>query len=170
MFRRIIVPLDGSELAERALPQAEELSRLTGAPIHLVRVVDVTVLMRYGAFGLAIEYAAIEPALAEERAAAREYLDRMRREVEARGVSVTTELPEGVASRELLGLARPDDLLVMASHGRGGLARWFLGSVAEEVVRRSQAPVLLVRANPIDDASADHDRERRTQPPATASS
>ena len=76
MVRSIVVPLEGSELAERALPQAEEPSRLTGAPIHLVRVVDDTVLMRYGAFGLAIEYAAIEPALAEERAAAREYLDR----------------------------------------------------------------------------------------------
>ena len=147
MFRRIVVPLDGSELAEQALPQAEELARLTAAPMHLVRAVDPTPLLR-GTYGLAIESAAVEPLLREEQTAARGYLDRVAREVGARGPSVTTELREGFASRELIDLAQPDDLIVMASHGRGGLARWFMGSVAEEVVRRSRAPVLLVRSDP----------------------
>jgi len=153
MFRRVVVPLDGSELAERALPQAEDLARLASAPLHLVRVVDVTSLLR-GAYGLAVEYAAVDPLLRDERAAAQDYLDRMAREVAARGFAVTTELREGLASRELIDIGQPDDLVVMASHGRGGVARWFLGSVAEEVVRRSRAPVLLVRSDPVPGSDA----------------
>ncbi len=146
MFQRIVVPLDGSELAERALPQAEELARLTTAPIHLVRVIDITAPLRYSAYGWAIETAGLESLLDEERASARAYLERIGRDVGARGVAVTTELREGLPARELIETAGSSDLIVMASHGRGGLARWFLGSVAEEVVRRSAAPVLLVRS------------------------
>jgi nucleotide-binding universal stress UspA family protein len=59
---------------------------------------------------------------------------------------VTTEVAEGPTSRILVGHSKPGDVIVMASHGRTGMARWFLGSVAEEVVRRSAVPVLLVRA------------------------
>ena len=150
MFQRIVVPLDGSELAERALPQAEELARLTGAPIHLVRVIDITAPLRYSAYGWAIETAGLESLLDDERASARAYLERIGRDVDARGVAVTTELREGLPARELIETAGSGDLVVMASHGRGGLARWFLGSVAAEVVRRSAAPVVLVRSAPED--------------------
>ena len=55
MYRRIVVPLDGSKLAEKSLSQAEELARLTGAPIHLIWVVDYTRLERYGPYALALE-------------------------------------------------------------------------------------------------------------------
>ena len=51
----------------------------------------------------------------------------------------------GSPERDLAASSRPDDLIVMATHGRGGMTRWFLGSVAEEVVRRSPVPVMLVR-------------------------
>ena len=148
MFERIVVPLDGSELAEQALPAAEGLAGLTGAPLHLVRVVDLTRLERYGAYGLAVEYAGFEMVADEERPAARAYLDRVAADLTGRGCSVTTEVSDGPTPRVQVGLTRPGDVVVMASHGRTGMARWFLGSVAEEVVRHAAVPVLLVRARP----------------------
>ena len=149
MYERIVVPLDGSELAEKALPTAEDLAELTGAPLHLVRVVDLTRLDRYGAYGgLAVEYAGFELVAGEERQVATEYLERMTAELTGRGRSVTTAIVDGSAPHALVGLTKPSDVVVMASHGRTGLARWFLGSVAEEVVRHATVPVMLVRALP----------------------
>ena len=154
MFERIVVPLDGSALAENALPAAEELARLTGAPIHLVRVVDLTRLERYGAYGLALEYAGFEAVAEEERTVAREYLEREAAGLTGRGRAVTTEVADGLTPRVLVGLTKPGDVIVMASHGRTGMARWFLGSVAEEVVRHSAVPVMLVRALSTGEAGA----------------
>ncbi len=148
MYRRIVVPLDGSELAERALPEAEKLAGLSGAPLHLIRVVDVAALHRLAGYGAAIEYAAMVQVLEDEQVAARDYLERMERELAGRGLPVTTELRHGMAARELAAATATGDVVVMATHGRGGMARWFLGSVAEEVARRSPVPVLLVRAAP----------------------
>ena len=149
MYRRIVVPVDGSDLAERALPQAEALARLAGAPLHLVRVVDLTGLARYGAIGLHAEATAFQLVLANEETVARGDLERTARGLRERGASVTTERRRGDAATEIVGATGPGDVIVMATHGRGGVTRWFLGSVAEEVVRRAPVPVLLVRALPV---------------------
>src|SRR5688572_12037021 len=74
MYERIVVPLDGSNLSERALPYAEEMARLTGSPIHLVRVIDTVHLGGYGPFGPAVEHADDEQGLAAEIGVSREYL------------------------------------------------------------------------------------------------
>ena len=145
MYARIVVPLDGSELAERVLPTAEAFARLAGAAMHLIRVVDTVALQRIGGYGLAIEYGAMQTVLADEAAAAGEYLAGIQADLTARGLTVTTESPLGAVVSAITATARPDDLLVMATHGRGGMARWFLGSVAEAVVRQATVPVLLVR-------------------------
>ena len=149
MYRRIVVPVDGSELAERALPQAEALARLTGAPLHLVRVVDLTSMARYGTIGLHAEVTAFQRLLANEEAVARDDLARTARGLRDRGVSVTTEERRGDAATEIVAATEPGDVIVMATHGRGGVTRWFLGSVAEEVARHAPVPVLLVRALPV---------------------
>lgn len=146
MYSRVIVPLDGSVTAERALDQAAELAKVTGAPLHLVRVVDITRLERYGAYGLALEYAGLAEVASEEERAAREYLDETAASLAGKGVEVTTEIGRGLVVQVLGDIAQPTDVIVMASHGRTGLSRWFLGSVAEDVVRRSSCPVLIVRA------------------------
>lgn len=145
MYRRIVVPLDGSKLAEQALPQAEELSRLTGAPIHLVWVVDYTRLERYGPYALALEYASVEPVVKEEVGVAREYLRGIEARLTTAGLSVESEVLQGRVARELIRATKPGDAIVMASHGRGGLSRWLLGSVAEDVLRHTTVPVLLVK-------------------------
>lgn len=146
MFERIVVALDGSELAERALGPAEELARRLDVPLHLVRVADTTWL-RFGANEAALEYAALGGELAEEEAQAQQYLDTVRTRLAGRGLTATAEVRRGFAGRELVAVAGPNDLLVMASHGRTGPARLLLGSVAEEVTRRAAAPVLLIRAS-----------------------
>jgi nucleotide-binding universal stress UspA family protein len=148
MYTRIVVPLDGSELAEVALPNANELSRMSGAPLHLVRVVDVMTGRPYGTY-LAVEAAGYAEALKVEEIESAAYLASVKERLERAGYAVATELRRGPASHEITQLARTGDVIVMATHGRGGLRRWLLGSVAEEVVRHSPVPVLLVRADSI---------------------
>jgi nucleotide-binding universal stress UspA family protein len=145
MYERIVVALDGSARGERALDQAVGLAASLGAPLHLVRVADMTWL-RIGQTGAASRIAELSAEMAEERRQADSYLDSLAESLRERRLTVTTESRAGMAAKELLDLARPGDLLVMSSHGRSGPVRWLLGSVAEEVVRASPCPVLLVRA------------------------
>jgi nucleotide-binding universal stress UspA family protein len=157
MYKRILVPLDGSKLAERALPAAEELARLMRAPLHLVRVVDPTQseLSGYGIYKSVLDEDASSALLAAEGAAAHAYLERMTaRDIEA-GVGASSEVRHGITAHEVVAMAQPGDLIVMSTHGRGGLARWFLGSVAEDVVRRAPVPVLMIRV------AAEHDAPAR---------
>jgi nucleotide-binding universal stress UspA family protein len=149
IYERIVVPLDGSTLAEEAIAHAETVARATGAPLHLVRVVDTPPLTRVGTVGLGIEQAALSAALKQietEQVAVAEYLMGMRERLVSRGLVSTTAVVTGEVVSELLGSTQPRDLLVMTTHGRTGVARWFFGSVAESVIRRSPVPVLLVRS------------------------
>lgn len=146
MFDRVVVTLDGSELAESALAEATGMARAFGAELHLLRVIDIGKLEQYGAFGLGMEYTALDFALQDERIAARDYLERRQQRLGSEGMRVTTQLREGLAAREIVAALQPGDLLVMASHGRTGVRRWFIGSVAEEVVRNATVPVMLLRA------------------------
>lgn len=145
MYERILLPLDGSELAEQAIPEAERLARLTGAPIHLIRVVDVTQLPWYSAYGLAMEYSAVEVAMSDEGKVAASYLKQVADRLTADGLTVETEILRGPAARALVYASREGDVIVMASHGRGGVARWILGSVAEDLLRHAAVPILLIK-------------------------
>jgi nucleotide-binding universal stress UspA family protein len=148
MFNRVVVPLDGSPLAEQALTQAVELANRLDIPVTLVRVVDVTMLDRYGAYGLAAEYTAVGQLAAEEQEAADEYLAAtMQRLATEAKQPVTVRVMTGAAAKAIVEAAGPEDVIVMASHGRTGVKRWFLGSVAEDVMRKAASPVLLIRAD-----------------------
>lgn len=152
MLETIVVPLDGSPLAEHALPYAEALARVAGSRVVLVSAVSVD----------RIPYPPSDPTaprdLAESEAEA--YL--------ATVVARPTSAPAAVVAHgdaaqviEDQVRAHGADLVVMATHGRSGLGRWVYGSVAEAVLTRSSAPVLLVRAwQPAPDAAAlaDHPR------------
>ena len=161
-FRRIVVPLDGSHVAERALPYAEELARLLNASLHLVRVTDPLRPDSPLANLLALDAMSLDVWLEGERVAAREYLDQLQTDLRQRQMTVTVEHLDGSTVNALLSSTRPGDLLVMATHGRGGPARWFLGSTAEAVVRRATVPVFLVRAD--DDAAPQPDFRRIVVP------
>ncbi len=146
LYTRIIVPLDGSKLAESALAEARRLAAITGSELHLIRVIDYSSRDRFGDFGMLYEYEAMAKALEEERGVAEAYLGDLAARVSPDGIPVSTEIIDGVAARAIVRQAKPGDLIVMATHGRTGMKRWFIGSVAEEVLRHATVPVLLVRA------------------------
>ena len=137
-IRRILVPLDGSPLAESALPVAEELAASFDAELVLVRVLDT-----YGYYGVPdLDLAQLDRELS---AAAEEYLRNARGRI-AGNVPVEVYLQRGTAAEALIDIVAEQriDLVVMASHTRAGLARGVLGSVADRMLQ-CHAPVLLVR-------------------------
>ena len=137
MFSKILVPLDGSGLAEETLCQAEELAKKHGGEIMLLRVANFHAFP--GIDAREHEQKAIERAQA--------YLDKVAAGIEAKGVKVTTHVRLGEPSGEILDHAkRYATVVVMATHGRGGMLRWAMGSVADRVIRRCTKPVLLVRS------------------------
>lgn len=143
---RIVVPLDGSPLAEHALPLAISLATDLGRPVQLVRVVAPDqIVEEMQPAGSAADDAYVwsrEHVLA----AATSYLDGVAEQLRARGLTVQTDVLAGTPIFVLLDALRPDDLVVMTTQGRGGLERWLLGSVAEHLIRTSPAPVVIVRA------------------------
>ena len=146
LYTRIVVPLDGSKLAESALPEAKQLAELTGAELVLIRVVDYSARDKFGDFGLLYEYEAMAQALAEERDLARAYLTDMVGTLEDEGLTVSAMLVDGIAAKAIVAMTQPGDAIVMATHGRTGMKRWFIGSIAEDVLRHATVPVLLVRS------------------------
>lgn len=145
----LLVPLDGSALAEQALPVALELARESGATVHLVRVVEPYWRSLAAAMGVATAYvppsdsAEVEQDMIDE---ARAYLDGIARQQRRVGARVAWEVRTGPAAPEILRAASTigADLVIVSSHGRGGLQRLALGSVADVLVRTGPAPVMLV--------------------------
>lgn len=138
MKQPIVVPLDGSPLAEQALPFAEALAELSGSPLLLLCASYVPSLP-----GLDVADEQVKAVTDAEI-----YLHRAASRLKKRGIAVETCAPYGppkkVIAREAA--ARKAWLIAMATHGRGGLDRVLYGSVTEGVVRQSPVPVLLVRA------------------------
>ena len=155
MYQRVIVPLDGSERAEQALPNATDLARASNASILLVSVVGYPSLEREGLSFWALQREALDQVVREETEQAEQYLDGVRERLTGDGFDVVVEVRRGAVDRAILANLQPGDVIVMTTHGRGGVARWFLGSVAEDVVRRSTVPVLLIRSQAVEkDATA----------------
>ncbi len=143
MYRNILVPLDGSPFGEHALPLALGLARRAGAAVQLVHVAaPVEMAFTESVFVTEADLAGrIEARL-------REYLDGVvRRSEAAADVRVTPVLLKGDVTEQIRRRAAelPADLVVMTTHGRGPLGRFWLGSVADELLRRLAVPLLLVR-------------------------
>jgi len=145
MYDRIVVPLDGSEFANISLTHAKLLARRLDVPVHLVRAIDPTVINRVGATSIGYDYSAVDDLITEEEQAATTFIDKQVESLEADGFNVTGVVLRGYAAAAVNSTTQEGDLIVMASHGRSGVRRWFLGSVAEEIVRQSTVPVLLIR-------------------------
>ena len=146
MYQRIVVALDGSEFAEHALDQATFLATKLDLPIHIVRAVDTSALAGFASpLGVGLDVASIETLSIEEEDIASTYVKEKTAELEKNGFAATGVVLRGPAATTIVAGCQEGDLLVMASHGRSGVERWFLGSVAEDVIRRSSVPVLLVR-------------------------
>jgi nucleotide-binding universal stress UspA family protein len=139
---RLLVPLDGSELAEEAIRSAELLAGATGAELILLRVVEPPT---YPLYGDGYAYIPFDPDV--EVAEARRYLQVEVDRLQAAGKRVTARAIVGQPSLMVARVAHEEavDVVMMATHGRGGLARLVLGSVATATLQRADVPVLLVR-------------------------
>lgn len=154
MVERILVALDGSELAEQVLPLVEELALKLGARVELMRAVTSDVQAFRETLPTGTSYQNPELALdvaaqrveAETRSA-ESYLEGVRGRLASAGVDVQTLVLQGPAGPAIVRRARESgaSLIALATHGRGGLGRLVFGSVADEVLRESDVPLLLVR-------------------------
>lgn len=152
MYRQIVVPLDGSELAEEALAQAKKIAQSSSTPLKLIRVVDTYRTQALPATGMALDYSMLSELAEEEIEDAKTYLESVVKQVRSEGMDVSGDVLHGPIARQICSVASPDDLIVMSSHGRTGIKRWFLGSVAEEVMRNAQCPVLLHKSRDLEEA------------------
>ncbi|HSO71498.1 MAG TPA: universal stress protein [Thermodesulfobacteriota bacterium] len=138
MFKKILVPLDGSELAAKIIPQVVDLAKTHLAEVTLLHVA-------YSEYDKASSEMFAD-AVAREAQRCAIFLDQVAGDMQAQGVNVKVDCIDGSPAREIINYANANkmDLIAMASHGRGGLA-WLLGSVAEKVLNHANIPVLIYR-------------------------
>lgn len=146
MYRQILVPVDGSAPAQRALDEAIRLAKLTGGRLRLLHVIDELAMFA----GVEAYGGSSAGSLEAMRNAAEKVVAAAVDRVRAAGVEVDTEITDNFAGAlvDQVGQqvkAWPADLIVLGTHGRRGVPRLFLGSDAEQIVRLSTVPVLVVR-------------------------
>jgi len=142
VYKRVLVPLDGSELSENVLPFLTEIAGPLDMTIVLVRVLEpIQPALVDGAAGGVVDD------LEARRRDAAEYLAPFAIGLRARGIDTTTSVRVGRAEEEILAAAGTEgaDLIAMSTHGRSGLGRLLFGSVAEQVLRHADVPVFLMR-------------------------
>ena len=132
MYKRVLIPVDGSEMAEGVLPLIEQIAGPLALEVILLSVVEPTPVV---------------DELARRRDAARVYLADLATELRAKGIRVEKTDRCGDPVEQILDTARADgaDLIAMTTHGRTGPARLLFGSVAEGVLRQADVPVVLMR-------------------------
>jgi nucleotide-binding universal stress UspA family protein len=141
MIKKILVPLDGSELAEKALPYAEALAEKLEAELILTWVLHPLIVMSdYGA-------SSYETIITLEKNEATQYLTTTQIKLQKQHLPVRINILEGHAADAIIELACQEGvgLIVMSTHGRSGLSRWVHGSVATKVLQQAPCPVFLVR-------------------------
>jgi nucleotide-binding universal stress UspA family protein len=144
--KRLLVPLDGSPLAELALPHAVVLAKALNADIDLMRVYTALTHAYYGE-GFIPNYEEMTETFRRE---ASEYLEEKASMLKEEGLShVKCIIEEGDAAAEIIDVAHKmkENLVAMCSHGRSGIGRWVLGGTADRVIRYSEDPIVVIRAS-----------------------
>lgn len=139
LYKKILIPTDGSKNAHNAVLQGLDIAKLFDAEVTFITIIDVkaTVSLQQG-LGVPDEYAYQQKA-AEAAAEAAEIAAR------EKGVQATSIVKRGSPAYDIIEESKNHDLIIMASRGRTGVARLFLGSVAEKVVRFASTPVLVIK-------------------------
>jgi len=143
MLTRILVPLDGSETAEAVLPYARLLADDLRIPVELLTVIDVAEIGRHLR---SEQFTDLDAVIKYQIVEQEKYLKSMAGSFQDKNVSYSVE--KGITAGSIIDRAGTDKgtLIAMATHGRSGLSRWLLGSIAEKVLRAANNPLLLVRA------------------------
>ena len=144
MYKKILVPLDGSPLAEAALPHAEALAKSEHAEIIILRVPNAPVS----------EYLSRDPMIAEMVYAdmekeSEDYVLNKVAELQKENIKVTGITKDGPVPDTILEVAEEThaDMIAMSTHGRTGVSRWLMGSVADKIVHHAHIPVMLIHPN-----------------------
>ena len=145
MYQNILVPLDGSELAECVLPHIEAIAKLCRSTVELVRVVEPIEIPTRGE--IALDADELKQMQLHGERDARGYLKTVSRRLSESGIRTSSRIITGKPAECLVDYVhkRNFELIIMATHGRSGISRWIFGSVADRLLRSSSIPVLLVR-------------------------
>ena len=134
-INRVIIPVDSSEASKIATEQGAFFAKLLNVDVALVSVNEAHQFM---------VSTILENKLMKEK---KIVLEETKKTAETRGVNVTTKLMQGKPAEEIAKYANENDLIVMASHGKKGFNKFFLGSVSEEVLRRAPCSVMVIKPN-----------------------
>ncbi len=140
----LVVPLDGSELAESALAYGEDMARQMSLNISLIRVVSTPALTYPGTES----YTYDPQVFTDLESAAISYLKQKQADLEQKGFKVEYVVKGGYPADYIIDFAEASEgsLIVMSTHGRSGIGRWIMGSVADRILRASNRPILLIRS------------------------
>ena len=146
MYQKILVPLDGSELAECVLPHVEAIAR--GCQVKSMVFIRVVEPFHQPAGDYVFDAEEMQRIDAQQKLAADDYLKKVLSKMDQSGPAVKTEAIFGRPAEILADYAAKNqfDLIVIATHGRSGVSRWIWGSVADRILRSACVPVLMVRA------------------------
>jgi nucleotide-binding universal stress UspA family protein len=152
MYSQVLVPLDGSEASERALPHAQSLADAFGARVHLLQVISLS--HEYEAFHAGgdnptvMEYSldTAREVTAARQTRAEAYLKATAARLGENGLQVETSVRQGSILDNITNFVAENgiDVIVMSTHGHGGLQRFLVGSVTDRVIRSSHVPVLAI--------------------------
>jgi nucleotide-binding universal stress UspA family protein len=148
----LLVPLDGSELAETVLPLAAQVAIQLGASVTLLRSLDLPDLTTASDGRVAAGMDAIKVIIPTERQNAIAYLEKIQQQLQAQGIQTATRVTEGEAAEDIAHQASELEsngdavCIVMATHGRTGLGRWLYGSIAGALLHLAATPMLIIRA------------------------
>lgn len=150
---RLVVPLDGTALSEQSLPVAKAISRQLGTPLVLVRAVNIAEFMPPAVgMGEAIPFDVYDQTEEEMEKDASGYLDALAGTLRSEGLTVVSQVLSGPPAAAITEATKPGDVVILCSNERGGVMRWLMGSVAEQLVRDDDVPIILVPAPDLEPA------------------
>jgi nucleotide-binding universal stress UspA family protein len=149
VIQKILLPLDGSQLAEKALPYAEALAQKFGAELILIWVIQEPVIVpQVDYYGTGMPF--IETMIATEEKEAAEYLHSLKERFRQQNIPTRTAVLKGHSVADaIIEKASQEgvDVIVKTTHGRSGLSQWIFGNVAAKVLQRAPCPVFLIRVS-----------------------
>lgn len=146
MFSKILVPLDGSDLAECVFPYVADIAQKKASRVEAAFVVEHYEMPLHG--GVVFDEENLREIERSAKKGADQYMKSVKERLLSKSIDVNTVVLEGKIADSLIDYANNNgfDLIVMATHGRSGLARWMVGSVADKILHCSTVPVLLIRS------------------------
>ena len=147
MYKRILVPLDGSQIAECVIPHIEAIAHDSSAEVELISVIEPFDIPTRGKIALSEDD--LKSIDAEAKQEAHTYLKNVANRLGGAKVKAHSVVITGKPAESLIDYAVNNDidLIIMATHGRSGITKWFFGSIAEKLMRAVEIPILLIKAN-----------------------